>query len=127
MKRNKVKLDNCGDIKFYIDEENKDKINNFLKGKKGGIKKLRHIFAIICNGKPPKDVYEYENYNNNIQNVTAIKFKGTNFNNARIYCKDYDENKPRIIVLSELLESKKQNELTKKIRNLIKKVNEYDY
>jgi hypothetical protein len=59
--------------------------------------------------------------------VTAIKFKGTSFNNARIYCKDYGKNKPRIIVLSELLKSKKQKKLTHKEKSLIKKVNDYDY
>ncbi len=125
MKRNKVKLDNCGDIEFYIDKKNQAKIKNFL-GKKGK-EKLSYIFSRICKGKPPKDVYGKENYDASIKNVTAIKLKGKSFNNARIYCKDYDENKPRIIVLSELLKSKKQNELTKKERNLIKRVNEYDY
>ena len=64
---------------------------------------------------------------NSIKNVTAIKFKGIKFNNARIYCKDYAENKPRIIILSELLKSKKQTKLTEKEKNLIKKVNGYDY
>lgn len=125
MGRNKVELQDCGEIVFYIDEENRDSIIGFLKER--GKEKLRYIFSIICNGKPPKDVYSAENYDNGIKNVTAIKLKGKRFNNARIYCKDYDESKPRIIVLSELLESKKQNKLTKKTRNLIKKVNDYDY
>lgn len=95
MKRNKVKLFGDGEIEFYIDEENKDNIIDFLDEK--GMDKLRHIFSRICNGKPPKDVYSQENYDKNIKDVTAIKFKGTSFNNARIYCKDYGKNKPRII------------------------------
>ncbi len=126
MKRNKVKLFGDGEIEFYIDEENKDNIIDFLDEK--GMDKLRHIFSRICNGKqPPKDVYSQENYDKNIKDVTAIKFKGTSFNNARIYCKDYGKNKPRIIVLSELLKSKKQKKLTHKEKSLIKKVNDYDY
>jgi hypothetical protein len=49
-----------GEIEFYIDEENKDNIIDFLKEK--GMDKLRHIFSRICNGKqPPKDVYSQEN------------------------------------------------------------------
>ncbi len=82
--------------------------------KEKGENKLSRIFSQINNGKPPKDVYGSENYDNSIKNVTAIKFKGKSFNNARIYCKDYAENKPRIIILSELLKSKKQTKLTEK-------------
>ncbi|WP_158009388.1 hypothetical protein, partial [Bathymodiolus thermophilus thioautotrophic gill symbiont] len=74
-----------------------------------------------------RNVYSSENYNDDIENITAIKFKGKVFNNARIYCKDYYDNKLRIIVLSELLISKKQTKLTHKERNLINKVNDYDY
>jgi hypothetical protein len=125
MKRNKVELHISSEIEFYIDEKNKGSIIDFL-GEKGK-KKLSYIFSRINNGKPPKNVYGSENYDNSIKNVTAIKFKGIKFNNARIYCKDYAENKPRIIILSELLESKKQTKLTGKERNLIKKVNDYDY
>lgn len=125
MKRNKVKLHSSDEIEFYIDEKNKDDIIDFLKKK--GVERLRYVFSIICNGSPPKDVYSLENCDNSIENVTAIKFKGKSFKNARIYCKDYDKSKPRIIILSELLESKKQNKLTYIEKNLIKKVNNYDY
>lgn len=125
MKRNKVELQDYGEIVFCIDEENKDSIIDFLKA--NGKKKLNNIFSKIYNGKPSKNVYSSAKYDNSIKNVTAIKLKGKNFNNARIYCKDYDENQPRIIILSALLKSKKQNKLTYKERNLIKKVNDYDY
>jgi len=125
MKRTKVKLSDYDRIVFYIDEKNKDSIMNFLKTK--GTEKLGRIFSRINNGKPPKDVYSLENYDKSIKNVTAIKFKGKHFNNARIYCKDDNEKEPRVIILSELLESKKQTKLTEKEKNLIKKVNDYDY
>lgn len=125
MKKNKVELHISSEIEFYIDKENKDSIIDFLG--ETGKTKLSYIFSRIKKGKPPKDVYGSENYDNSIKNVTAIKLKGINFNNARIYCKDYAENKPRIIILSELLKSKKQTKLTEQVRNLIKKVNDYDY
>lgn len=125
MSRYKVKLYSCNGIEFYIDEKNKDSITAFLNEK--GKDKLQLILSRICNGKPPKNVYSSENYAGSIKNITAIKFKGKEFNNARIYCKDYYENKLRIIVLSELLESKKQTKLTHKEKNLIKKVSDYDY
>lgn len=85
------------------------------------------IFLRIKERTAAKDVYSSENYDASIKNITAIKLKGKKFNNARIYCKDYDENKTRIIILSELLPSKKQTKLTQETRNLISKVNDYDY
>ncbi|SHA05612.1 hypothetical protein BTHERMOSOX_808 [Bathymodiolus thermophilus thioautotrophic gill symbiont] len=125
MKRNKVKLIAYAKIAFYIDEKNKDEILNFLK-EKGG-KKLQNILLRIKEETATRNVYSSENYNDDIENITAIKFKGKVFNNARIYCKDYYDNKLRIIVLSELLISKKQTKLKHKERNLINKVNDYDY
>ncbi|CAB5506528.1 hypothetical protein [Bathymodiolus thermophilus thioautotrophic gill symbiont] len=125
MKRNKVKLIAYAKIAFYIDEKNKDEILNFLKEK--GKEKLQNILLRIKEKTATRNVYSSENYNDDIENVTAIKFKGKVFNNARIYCKDYYDNKLRIIVLSELLISKKQTKLTHKERNLINKVNDYDY
>jgi len=125
VKRNKVKLIAYAKIAFYIDEKNKDEILNFLKEK--GRKKLQNILLRIKEETATRNVYSSENYNDDIENITAIKFKGKVFNNARIYCKDYYDNKLRIIVLSELLISKKQTKLTHKERNLINKVNDYDY
>ncbi|CAB5503761.1 hypothetical protein THERMOT_1848 [Bathymodiolus thermophilus thioautotrophic gill symbiont] len=125
MKRSKVKLIAYAKIAFYIDEKNKDEILNFLKEK--GKEKLQNILLRIKEKTATRNVYSSENYNDDIENVTAIKFKGKVFNNARIYCKDYYDNKLRIIVLSELLISKKQTKLTHKERNLINKVNDYDY
>ena len=125
MKRNKVKLIAYAKIAFYIDEKNKDEILNFLKEK--GKEKLRNILLRIKEETATRNVYSSENYNDDIENITAIKFKEKVFNNARIYCKDYYDNKLRIIVLSELLISKKQTKLTHKERNLINKVNDYDY
>ncbi|MDC9715310.1 MAG: hypothetical protein PSN36_05810 [Gammaproteobacteria bacterium] len=125
MKRNKVKLFDNGEIEFYIDEQNKDNIMEFLK--ETGVEKLGIIFLRIKERTAAKDVYSSENYDASIKNITAIKLKGKKFNNARIYCKDYDENKTRIIILSELLPSKKQTKLTQETRNLISKVNDYDY
>lgn len=127
--KNKIKFPNefiCSStIEFYIDKSNKEEIFKFLNEK--GIEKLKNILRQINDKTATKSIYSSENYNNNIKNITAIKFKGTRFHNARIYCKDYDENKPRIIVLSELLKSKKQNKLTHKEKNLIIKVNNYEY
>lgn len=63
---------NRSKVEFYIDEENKGSIIDFLGVE--GKKKLSRIFSRINNGKPPKNVYNSENYDNSIKNVTAIKF-----------------------------------------------------
>lgn len=125
MLRNKVKLPFFSTIYFYIDAKNETEIMDFLKDK--GTKRLQHIAQQINAEVATKDVYSNENYNKDIKYVTAIKFKGKHFNNARIYCKDYKIGEQRIIVLCELLKSKKQNKLTQQETNLITKVNNYDY
>lgn len=128
MSKNKVKLPHYGQISFYIDENNQEEIFNFLAQKGKGNSKLQIILHKITNKVVTKDEYSKEEYTHNIKNVTAIKLKGKRFNNARIYCKDYLRyDGKRIIVLSELLKSKKQNDLTYKEKTLINKVNSYEY
>jgi hypothetical protein len=50
-----------------------------------GKKKLQNILLRIKEKTAVKDVYSSENYNNGIENVTAIKFKGRRFDFARQY------------------------------------------
>jgi hypothetical protein len=125
MPRIKVKFLKLQNIDFYIDEENSENIFTFL-GKKG-TKKLKLICQYIGNKKDNKDIYSTENFNSKMQNNTAFKFKGAGFNNARIYAKDYFNGEKRVIILCELLESKKQTKLTEKEQNIIIKVNNYEY
>ncbi len=110
---------------FFIDKSNKQDIENFFKGKRSN--KLQEFLSKIANNTATRDIYGQENFNKNIKDITVIKFKGKQSNNARIYCKDFYSDTQRIIVLSELLESKKQNKLTQKEKTLINKVNNYDY
>lgn len=133
MKRYKVKFEEINGTIFDIDvnecgEEgrNVDKIISFLKDEKAK-KKLRHIIELISKGEKNNNVYGPENFNESIKNITAIKFKGKKFNNARIYCQDNEGDTPRVIVLCELHRSKKQDKLTEKERNIITRINDYDY
>lgn len=123
--RNKVKLTNIKDICFYIDEENAEIIYDFFKDKFS--KKLGYIFTQIANDVATNNVYSNENFKKNIKNITAIKLKGKTFSNARIYCKDYKIAEQRIIILCELLTSKKQNKLRQKEQTIITRINDYDY
>ncbi len=123
--RKKIKIGQINSIMFFIDEVNKKNIEGFLKDK--GQKKLQEFLVKIANNVATVDIYGQENFNSSIKNVTAVKFKGKYFNNARIYCKDFYLGEKRIIVLSELLKSKKQNNLGKNEKNSINKVNKYDY
>lgn len=122
--RKKIELTAIGDIMFYVDENNDGDIRRFFRDDFSKLQKKLHK---IANKIATKDEYGSENYNNQIKNVTAIKFKGRWFGNARIYCKDYYLNSQRVIVLSELLHSKKQNKLRQREKTLINRVNSYDY
>ena len=96
-------------ISFAIDEDNIIKIKKELEKIKlelFGIQK--RYFDLIANEKCTKDKYSNENYKEGIKNVTALKFKGKNKNNARIYCKDFQKENERIIILCEFHKKNKQ-------------------
>ena len=123
--KNRKYIEICkeNNIIFAIDEQNYEEITNFL-AEKDLAGKLQRIFEHIIRGSAVKDIYEYY-----LQyQVGAIKFKGKKGNNARIYCKDYkgdDEN--RIVILCELLKSKKRKKILAKTKTLINKVRSYEY
>ena len=126
MHRDKEKIGIINSLHCYIDIKNSENIKNFLQDK--GWKKVSGILSYIADGSATKNVYSTENYASNIKDVSAIKLKAKQFTNARIYCKDYKNSKgQRVIILCELLKSKKQDKLTKKEKTLIDKVNNYDY
>ncbi len=127
MIRKKTEFAEINNITFFIDSKNEKSIRNWSNEKnQEGKDKIQYIITRIVKNSATKDMYSKENYSNKIKNVCAIKFKS--INNSRIYCKDYiDSNNKRVIILSELLKSKKQDELTQKERNIINRVNNYDY
>lgn len=111
--------------RFFIDCEHEREILGFLGVK--GWNKLKRYMLLISKNKAAKDIYSKEQINPKTAEVTAIKFKGGYYNNARIYCLDQMINNGREITLGELLKSKKQKKLTYKEENIIMRIGKYEY
>lgn len=114
---------------FYIDEENAAEILTFLKKNPAHVKKFDYVLNLLLeHTRPPRDLYDKENFEKGCENVTAIKpFKGKR--NPRIYCQQYSDKGKDIFVIiaSELLEKKKSEGLTNKERSIIRRVASYTY
>ncbi|MDI9490965.1 MAG: hypothetical protein QM211_06385 [Bacillota bacterium] len=109
-----------------IDQDNHESIMKFLK-EKNLAKKFKMICDIIIrNISYTSDLYGKEEIDKSCKGITAMKFKG--HQNARIYCKELiSEDKILIVVVSELLEKKKNQKNQFAERRLIKKVAGYEY
>ena len=114
------------EIDFFVDEKNFSQFEYFFNDsvKK---KKLYDLLRKINYKAALKTEYSKENkgIGKKIDKVTAMKFQS--INNTRIYCQDYLNNQgKREIILCEL-HTKKQDKNSYKEKNLIIKVNKYDY
>lgn len=109
---------------FGVDEIKSKDIQIFVKN---NLKKCEYLFQRIANKSATSDMYSnYEKLG--FINISAIKFKGRQRNNARIYCKDFiGESNKRYIILVEYLHSKKQTKLRDKEIALIKRIVNYEY
>ncbi len=129
MVRNAIKISEskCGTIAIYVDQLNAAEILAFLNKDKRHQKKFNYIQEIIFGRFKMPEVYDKEEINQQCKGVTAMKFfKGQE--NARLYCKEITtEDSVFVVITSELLGRKKSTKLTKKDRQLIKKVASYEY
>lgn len=109
-------------IDLFIDENLKIE---FLKiiGLPGFIKKFRIILTVILSKKYNGDIYAPVRKDLNVKNITVMKFIGKN--NFRIYCKEYFSDSKKVVMIS--LFHKKTQSYDKKIINLIKKIDNYEY
>jgi hypothetical protein len=108
-----------------IDFNNYETILAFLKEKK-----LEKKFTLICQtilqGIKNTDIYDKEDINSKCKYVTAMKFKSKQ--NARIYCKEVKiDDRVLVVIVSELLEKKKNQKNQQKEISLIEKVANYEY
>ncbi len=123
----KISESESGTIAIYVDQNNAEKILEFLNKDERHRKKFSFIQEIIFGRLRMPELYDKEEINQRCKDVTAMKFfKGQE--NARIYCKELrTENKVFVVITSELLERKKSTKLTKKDKQLIEKVAAYEY
>lgn len=110
-----------------IDIENQDEILAYIEQDKRHRKKFLYISDIILLGLTNTDLYDKEEIDNRSKNVTAMKFFKKN-ENDRIYCKEIEEeNRTLIIIMSVLLEKKKNQKVKQREKNAIHKVGGYEY
>jgi len=93
-------------------------------------KNLTKKFYLICEtilqGLKNTDLYDKEDINGRCKQVTAMKFKSKQ--NARLYCKEMKrDEKVLVVIVSELLEKKKNQKNQQKEISLIEKVATYEY
>lgn len=112
---------------LYVDKENAENILSFLQKDDKYKKKFQYVVQLLIEGNETSDIFGKEGISKDVQDVYAIKlFKGGD--NSRIYCKTYElEDGSFHIIMAGLLEKKKSQKLTQKIKNLITKVSNYEY
>jgi hypothetical protein len=114
-----------GKRRIAIDDANAKEIMAFLN-EKNLTKKFYLICETILQGLKNTDLYDKEDINGRCKQVTAMKFKSKQ--NARLYCKEMKrDEKVLVVIVSELLEKKKNQKNQQKEISLIEKVATYEY
>lgn len=129
MKRSAViiKKSNDGTRCIAIDIKNEMHLFSFLSSNSRTKKKFDHICELILGGHRNSELYDKEEFDSTIKNVSAMKIlKGQE--NARIYCKEITNKQGVfIVVASELQPRKKTKKLSYKEKTLIRRVSNYEY
>ncbi|AEL27022.1 hypothetical protein Cycma_3298 [Cyclobacterium marinum DSM 745] len=114
---------------IYVDAENADQILAFFKSSPALIEKFKLIIRLILEeNRPPRDLYDKENFEKGCEYITAMKpLKGKN--NPRVYCQQFRraDRQLYVIVMGELLEKKSSQGLSKKEKQIIRRVASYEY
>lgn len=110
-----------------IDRETEATIMQFLQKDPTRLRKFGYAIDVILMGLRIPDIYDKEDIDGRSSKVTAIKlFKGGQ--NIRLYCKEQTgERGCYYIIIAELLEKKKSQKVTGKIKSLIQKIANYEY
>ena len=122
-----IRINDKGNRVLCIDADNKAEIMAYLTQDDRHKKKFRYIADIILNNLKIPDLYDKEAIDDKSKGVTAMKFfKGQE--NDRIYCKEIiSGNKMVVVIMSVLLEKKKNNKVKQREKNAIHKVGGYEY
>lgn len=123
-----LRVSSDGSKAIYIDAENAEAILAWISASSANNKKFWYIVEQLLEGRPPRDLYDKENFEKGCEHVTAIKpFKGKQ--NPRIYCQQFRDSEQQVfvIVASELLPKKKSESLTNKEKTIIRRVASYQY
>lgn len=124
-----MEIVNIQNVSIYIDIENEKEcaeILNFLQKEKSR-KKFKSILYAITQGQNNSDLYGGEDIGRGTSSIKAMKFKGSIFNNTRIYCKEFFQNGKKIVMIEMLLKKAQRNKDDKKITTRLKTIGGYEY
>jgi hydrogenase maturation factor len=87
---------------------------------------FREIRDILKQNLRIKDKYCKADVSNKARNVYEMRFTKAG-KNDRIYCQELHTNKKRFIIMCELFEGKKSQEIPKKIKSRLETIGAYEY
>ena len=110
-------------IMIYVDKRNKDSINLFIDKDNRKIKTFITAIKYILSGLTTKSTYEYYPQ----FGISAIKFKGKDKTNPRIYCIQHTIEKTKHILMVEFYAHKSTQEINKKIKSRFTAIKKHQY
>lgn len=113
---------------IYIDVKNIDEVLPYIFKNNSITEEFKEIKDILLENLRNKEKYCKVNVSKKAKDMFEMRFT-RNGRNDRIYCKEFHEGKKRRIVMIEVYESKKSQDIPSKIVKRIENMggNEYDF
>jgi hypothetical protein len=109
-----------------VDKQKKEKILAYVYRPDNCLKIFKLIVELILGGYRNSDLYDKVEMVDKYKSVTAMRFVlGRSL--KKVYCKEQKINGLSIIVLSEIQDNEKTQEVTKQQISIIEKIASYDY
>ena len=127
MNRNAILIDEGihGTVKIYVDADNADTIFSYVFRDKVD-EEFKEIRALLKQTLRNREKYCKCDVSDRAKNMFEMRFT-RNLRNDRIYCKEISTGKVRHIVMIELLEKKKTQQIDKTTKRRIEKMGGYIY
>jgi len=113
-------------IRLAVDDVNSKEIINYINRDARHEKKFNFIASAILSKTAKSELFRKEHVINVHKSVYAMRFFPGQ-ENDRIYCIKIESGNSTLIVMSELMERKKNQELRQRERNVIKRISKYEY
>jgi len=127
LNRNAILIDEGihGTVKIYVDADNADTIFSYVFRDKVD-EEFKEIRALLKQTLRNREKYCKCDVSDRAKNMFEMRFT-RNLRNDRIYCKEISTGKVRHIVMIELLEKKKTQQIDKTTKRRIEKMGGYIY
>ena len=126
MRRDYIEIEQLGKTTLFVDEENAEEILTFCEQDEKYRKKFKYIKNAILRGIAPNKIYQkVKNY----EDIWEIRFfPNVKGRNDRIYCKQFDDDETKIlIIMVELFKGKKTQNIDKRIQSRLNEIKKYEY